>query len=348
MNEAISTENDTESGPQSLREALEQSFNESSAAEPTELESTEPTPIDDDAQPATDVDVEAELSPPSEDDSQGDEETVIQAPEHWPAEDREAFVTLPSAAQEYLLKREKQYEQGIQQKAEELKPMQEAFGPYRDILKMRGVDEATAIRTWAAAQQMLDTDPINGFKMLIQQFTPDVQSALMAEFGAGEPADDGAYVDPEVKRLREERDALRRQNAQSNAQQQQLQQQEALEQVRRFREETGDDGKPLYPHFDKVSNDMRALLAAGSVPDLKTAYEKAVWALPEYRDEIAAQQRKDVEREAAKRREDAAAKAKKTAKSVNGKSSVPPPPAKVATLRDELLDTWNQSVNGEL
>lgn len=349
MNENTSTETATEEGPQSLREALEQSFNESSAAESPEPESTDSVPTDDDAQPATDAAAEAEITPPSEDDSQGDVDAVIQAPEHWPAEDRETFETLPSAARDYLLKREKQYEQGIQQKAEELKPIQEAFGPYRDILKMRGVDEATAIRTWSAAQQMLDTDPINGFKMLIQQFTPDVQSALMAEFGARDPADnEDTYVDPEVRKLREERDTLRRQNAQSNTQHQQLRQQEALEQVRQFREEADADGKPLHPHFDQVQNDMRALLAAGTVPDLQAAYEKAVWALPEYRDEIATQQRKEVEREEAKRRESAAAKAKKTAKAVHGKNSVPPPPPKVATLRDDLRETWNQSVQGEL
>jgi hypothetical protein len=348
MSENTSTENPTEEGPQSLREALEETFKDLSAAESTETIVTDDGPTDDDAQTATDAAAEADDTPPSEDASQGDEETVVHAPEHWSAEDRETFDTLPSAAQDYLLKRDKQYEQGIQQKADELKPIQEAFGPYRDILKMRGVDEPTAIRTWTAAQQLLDTDPVNGLKTLIQQFTPDVQDALRAEFGTREPAADDDYVDPEVKELRRELSSLKQQNTQTTTQYQQFRQQEALEQVRKFREETDADGKPLYPHFDAVVDDMRALLAAGTVPDLKTAYDKAVWALPEYRDEIASQQRKEVEREGARRREEAAAKAKKTAKAVNGKNSVPPPPPKVKTMRDELRETWNQSVKGEL
>jgi hypothetical protein len=350
MSENTSTANHTEEGPQSLREALNEAYTELSVVESAEPESTESEPTDIDAQPATDAEQEAPDAEPSEAQAQGDDEEVIRAPEHWSAEDRETFTSLPSAAQQYLLKREKQYEQGIQQKAEELKPIQEAFGQYRDILRMRGIDEPTAIRTWVAAQSALDTDPVNGLKMLIQQFTPDVQDALRAEFGNRESAatDYDDYESPEVKRLREERDRLKLQNSQETLRHQQLRQQEALEQVRQFRESTDESGKPLYPHFDKVVDDMRALLSTGVAPDLKTAYDKAVWSLPEYRDEFAAKQRQDAEREAARRREEAANKAKKTAKAVNGRGSVPPPPPKQKTLRDELLAAWDQSVKGEL
>lgn len=352
MSENTSTENPTEdAGPQSLREALQESFNELRAVETTEPESTDAEPTELDAHPSTDEVQEAEYEVPSEAEAQGDDDEVIHAPEHWSAEDRETFEGLPSAAQQYLLKREKQYEQGIQQKAEELKPLKEAFGPYRDILKMRGVDEATAVRTWVAAQQMLDTDPVNGFRTLIQQFTPDVQRAITAQFGVTESADsegDDYGSDPEVQKLRNELSQLKRQNSQQNTQYQQLRQQEALEQVRQFREAVGEDGKPLHPHFDEVSDEMRAYLSAGVVPDLKAAYERAVWSLPAYREEFAAKQRQDAEREAARRREEAAKKAKKTAKAVNGKGSVPPPAPKQRTLRDELAEAYKQSVRGEL
>jgi len=355
MSENTSTESPTkDQGPSSLHEALKQSFDEyeSRASESAEPVSTEPEPTDIDAQPATDADLEAHDAEPSEGDPQGSDDEVIQAPEHWSAEDRETFTTLPSAAQQYLLKREKQYEQGIQQKAEELKPIQEAFGPYRDILKMRGVDEATAVRTWVSAQKLLDTDPVDGLQTLIRQYGPDVQEALMAAFGNREPAassgNELVYVDPEVRKLRDELKDLKQRNTQTQSQYQQLRTQEALEQVKQFREATGDDGKPLHPYFDKVKDDMRALLNAGVAPDLQTAYDKAVWSLPEYRDDFAAQQRKEAERAEAKRREEAAAKAKKTAKAVNGKGSVPPPPQKANTLRDDLRDAWKQSINGEL
>lgn len=340
-------ENQTSEGPSSLREALEQSFAELSADGATVPESTESGPTDLDAQTATDEVQEAFEEVPPEVDTRGDDNEVIYAPEHWSAEDRETFKGLPSAAQQYLLKREKQYEHGIQQKAEELRPLKEAFGPYRDILKMRGVDEATAVRTWVAAQQMLDTDPVNGLTTLIQQFGPEVREALASKFGNREPVEED-YGDPEVQKLRRELSDLKRQNSQSQMQYQQLRQQEALAQVRDFREATDADGKPLHPHFDEVSDDMRALLSAGTAPDLKTAYEKAVWALPAYREEFAAKQKQQVTSEQSKARERAAAKAKKTAAAVNGKGSVPPPPSKPKTLRDELAEAYNLSVKGEL
>jgi hypothetical protein len=352
MSENTSTENHTEdAGPQSLREALQESFYELRAVDSAEPESTESEPTEIEAQTSTSEEQEAFEEVPPEAEARGDDDEVIHAPEHWSAEDRETFNELPSAAKQYLLKREKQYEQGIQQKAEELKPLKEAFGPYRDILRMRGVDEATAVRTWVAAQQMLDTDPVNGFKMLIQQFGPDVQRAVAAQFGITEPDDsegDDYRSDPEVRKLRQELLDLKRQNSQTTTQYQQLRQQEALEQVRQFREATGDDGKPLHPHFDEVADDMRALLSAGTVADLQAAYEKAVWSLPAYREEFAAKQRREAEREQARRREEAANKAKKTAKAVNGKGSVPPPPSKPKTLRDELAEAYKLSVRGEL
>lgn len=345
MSEPAVESSTPEEGPASIREALEESFRELQAEPTTEPESTESAPTDDDAEPAASDKLEA-VSDPSEDVSQGDEEVIL-APEHWSAEDRELFDELPSAAQQSWLRREKEYEQGIQKKADELKPLYEAFGHYRDILKMRGIDEATAIRTWVGAQAALDTNPVNGLKLLIHQYGPDVHKALGYDIGQDMPADDG-YGDPEVMRLRQELDQVKRQNRQSEAQFQSVREQEALQQVRQFREEADASGNPVHPHFDEVQEEMRALLMAGVAPDLQSAYDKAVWSLPAYRDQYAEQQRKSAEVEATKRREAAAKRAKRTGKSVNGKSSVPPPPSKAATLRDDLLDAWKQSTRGEL
>lgn len=336
-------------GPASLREALEQEFaNQLSAETPAEPDSTESAPTDAEAQPADNVEQEAFEAEPSEDDSQGEPE-VISAPEHWSVEDRAVFDELPSAARQSWLRREKEYEQGIQKKAEETKPLQEAFGPYRDMLKMRGIDEPTAIRAWVAAQTALDQDPVNGLKMLISQYGSEVRSALEADFGQlGEPDDTDSYSDPEVKKLRNELDGLRRRNTQIETQQQAIRQQEAMQVVQQFKEEKDEGGNLLHPFFDDVQDKMRALLANNVVTDIKEAYEQAVWTHPKYRETFAETQRKQAEQESSKRREEAAKRAKKTGKSVNGKSSVPPPPSKQQTMRDDLAEAWNQSVKGEL
>lgn len=351
MSENISTAETSsqEDGPASLREALEESFQELSAEESTEPESTESAPTDEEARPDDDAAAEALDAEPSEEQSQGNEQEVILAPEHWSAEDRAVFDELPSAARQAWLRREKEYEQGIQKKAEESKPLLEAIGPYRDFLKMRGIDEPTAIRTWVAAQQALDADPVNGLKLLIQQYGPQVRAALEAEFGHhGEPKDSNEYSDPEVERLRQELNSVRGQNRQIETQFQQERQQQAYQQVQAFRDEQDESGNLLHPYFDDVQDKMRGLLLSGSAQDLNEAYEQAIWTNPKYRDEFAQQQRDAVKREEAKRREEAAKKAKKTATSVKGKSSVPPPPAKNRTMRDDLAEAYEASIRGEL
>lgn len=340
----IAQEISSQEGPASLREALEESFRELGAEPQTEPESTESVPTDDDAQPPANVEQEAS-DEPSEAQAQG-EEDVILAPEHWSAEDREVFNDLPSAAQRSWLRREKEYEQGIQKKAEESKPLYEAFGRYRDVLRMRGIDEATAIRAWSAVQATLDSDPVAGLRMLINQFSPKVQSALVAEFGQKGTADNMDYDDPEVRQLKSELQSLRQQNEQNNSRYHQLRQQEALDQVRQFKEATDEKGALLHPHFDAVNDEMRALLQTGVVHDLQTAYDKAVWSLPAYREEFASKERREAEQLAAKRREEAAQRAKKAGKSVNGKNSVPPPPPKPSTMADDLRMAWDEQVKG--
>ena len=348
MSEAA-LETSSQSGPASLREALEESFKELSADSPAEPESTDLAPTDDDVRPEDDVEVEAAGDEPSEGGEPQGATTVIHAPEHWSAEDREVFESLPSAAQQSWLRREKEYEQGIQKKAEESKPLLEAFGPYRDFLKMRGVDEPTAIRTWVAAQQMLDSDPVNGLKLLIQQFSPDVQTKLLADFGLDPKSDDGeGYQDPETRKLQDELRQLRNQNQQIETQYRTERQQEAYARVQAFRDEKDANGNPAHPYFDEVQDKMRGLLLSGAAQDLNDAYEQAVWTTPQYRESFTEQQRKAVQEEEAKRRAEAAKKAKKTATGVTGKKSVPPPPQKGKSMRDDLLEAWNQSVRGEL
>ena len=220
--------------------------------------------------------------------------------------------------------------------------MQEAFGQYGDTLKMRGVDAPTAIRTWVAAQSALDADPVSGLKMLIQSYGTDVQHALEAEFGQTPASDDQYSDDPEIQNLRRQLATAQNQVTSINTQAQSARQQEAIRAVQTFRETVDDKGAPQYPHFDAVSGHMKALLSSGEVPDLKTAYDQAVWSVPEYREQFAATQKADAEAEAAKRRQVAAARAHTTGTTVNGAGSTPPPPDTPATMSDDLRAAWNQ------
>jgi len=345
--EELSTPEDE--GPASLREALRESFaeeRESTGEPPAEGEVIDLHPTDD--EPELDPSTEQEAAPePSEDLSQGDDE-VIPAPEHWSDEDKATFETLPSAARTYLLKRETQYEQGIQSKSDELRPLQEAFGPYAEMMQMRGIDAPTAVRTWVAAQSALDADPVNGLDLLIQSYGPEVKSALLAHFGqAEEYADSELEVDPEVKNLRAQLDLQKRQGQQAQLQYKSFREQEAMEQVRLFKDAADDQGAPLHPHFEAAQETMRALLMSGQVPDLETAYDQAKWSVQEYREEAAKQYLEENTQEQANKRAKAAANAKKAATGVSGKGSKPPPTKVAATLHDDLKAAWSNSVRGE-
>jgi hypothetical protein len=351
----MSTEQSQESsqneGPATLRDALLESFDENTGDTDDTIEAkAEVEPEDTELEASESVEAEPESSEDESTEESQDEAEVILAPEHWSDEDKAVFTELPSTAQDYLLKREKQYEQGIQKKAEEIKPIMEAFKPYEAMLSLRGIDKSAAIRTWAQAQAVLDQDPALGIEMLIQSYGDQVKQQLLTKLGIPSESNglDQEYFNPEVQKLQDEINQLKRQNQQSAMTFQTQQQQAAIDEINDFRSQQNEDGSAKYPHFDQVGNMMRALLTSGAASDLPSAYEQAVWSVPEFRDEHLAKQKAETEKAEAQKREKAAKKAKTVAKSVSGKGTKPAEKPKKATLRDDIGDAWDQSVKGEL
>ena len=332
-----------EDGPASLREALLEAYDEGTGDEQTELESTESTPTDEVTEPADSADEEAVESQGEE---PSDEETVIQAPEHWSDEDRAMFDELPGDAREYILKREKQYEKGIQEKSEKLSEFEKVFEPYEPYLQMRGVSKSQALQTWVAAQRALDTDPVSAIRRLAQGYGDDVVKKL---FGDPEKTGSDHYShDPELDQARSELKSERQRLEEENFRLQQERQQQAVMEIQKFRSAVNDSGKPKYPFFDQSIGNMRALLASGEAVSLEDAYDKAVWLVPEFREEHEKTLLTRKQQDEAKKRELAANKAKKAAKSVTGKGSKPPPPPRQTSLRDELAAAYDESLRGEL
>lgn len=344
MSENTSSEKSTPAGPASLKDALRESFQELSGEEPTAPVVTDDEPTDDDTQLASSDEKEAYESP-SEGEPEGDDEQVI-PPEHWSAEDKATFEGLPRQAQDYLLKREKQYEQGIQAKSEQLKTIEEAIAPYDQVLKLRGVDRGTAIKSWVAAQQMLDQDPVRGIKMLIQTFGHDVADKISREIGQGEPRRrDYSKYEPDTL---EELESLKRDNQNLIERQQRQMQEEAMRKVQEFVQAKDAEGNLKHPQFEQVKPTMQAFLNSGAATDLEDAYSMAVRTLPDYEKQIAEKARKEAEAELKKRREAAAVQAKKAAKAVNGRSTKPPSAPTPKSMKDDLLEAWDQSLRGEL
>jgi hypothetical protein len=92
---------------------------------------------------------------------------------------------------------------------------------------------------------------------------------------------------------------------------------------------------PNHSHFEAVRGYMGALIQAGHAPDLKSAYEQAVWANPATRASVLAQQ------QAAQRAEaDQKAKAAKKAASVNVRAKPSLPSSEpIGTMEDTIRAT---------
>jgi hypothetical protein len=341
-----SDDNSTPEGPATLRDALTEAFREAAEKE------TDATAQPNDAEPELDTSDDDQAEEDSSDAQAQEDTDVITAPEHWSDEDQATFNELPRDAQSYLLKREKQYEKGIREKSEALKQYEEAMKPYESSLSMRGIDKTQAINSWVRAQSMLDANPVDGLKMLIDSYGQDVATKLLQKFDTTPMADntdsDTQWTDPEVKKLKEQLQEVQNQNLQITNNAEAQRQQEAQKMVQEFSAAVDDDGKLIHPHFEKVQPMMQAMLYSGAASDLEDAYKQAIWTVPEYRDEFTEQQQKQAQAKAAKEREKAAVKAKKTAASVNGKASKPPPPDRPRTLREDLRAAWEQSIRGEI
>lgn len=272
----------------------------------------------------------------------GTEVAEVAPPEHWSDEDKDAFMKMDDAGRDWALRLSSNYDKGIQEKSEELKKFRGAIEPYKHLIPA-GVDETAVIQNLLSAQSYLQRDPVEGVKWLMRNLGVDEKQFSKTDEGK----DDDPYVDPEIRSLKDEIRGLKDGAEQRARLAEQERQKAFLAEVNQFREETDDSGELLHPHFNDVQGVMAGLLQSGRAEDMATAYEQAVWAIPEYRDSVVEQKAKERAAEELKRKAEEAEAAKKKATTVQGKSS-----AKKATkeqsLTDSLSEAYEKSVRGEL
>ena len=287
-----------------------------------EAEDGEDTPIEE-----NEVPVEAEEA------SEDEEPTGIPAPEHWSSEQKEMFESLSPEAQEVLVERDKEFQKGYQERVQGITEIQQALEPWKGMVNQLGVSEAQAIRTLFATYNRLLTDPLNGIQTLAQTF--GVQDQLRKQYV---PDTDDDFTDPEIKALREQVTGLQDQlqGFASTAEQERMSQ--VQQDLNNFKTASGDDGKPLHPHFDEALPAITALVSNGKT--LEEAYNEAVWSVPAYREaQLKAQPKAPTaEEKAAKVRK--AKKAADTTK-MSSKTSAKSKEAELS-LADELRATWNE------
>jgi len=269
-----------------------------------------------------------------------DEETAdaspIDPPQHWAEEHKEQFRNLPRTAQDFVLERHKQMEADYTRKTTEIADVRKAIEPVKQHLELNGISEGDYISRLRAADQYLSQSPQEAIQWLAQSYGID-----LSKFGQQQESEDDEFKDPYVQQLEEKVRNLEGQFQSRQQQEQQASQQQVEQQVQEFANATDEQGNPKHPHFPDVRPYMGALLNSGAAKDMEEAYEQAVWARPELRQQLLDQQRKDAAQQAEKQRKEKAAKAKKAATPASSGTTAETPETP-ADLRSDLERTFDQ------
>ena len=273
-----------------------------------------------------------------EDDKAAEGQT--EAPQHWPAQDREMFGKQPKEVQGWLLNRHKAMEADYTRKTQEIAPMRrmkegldEIFAPFKEKMALDGVDEIGAIKQLVAAHSYLQRDPGNAIQWLAQQYGIDLKTV-----GTGTEEGQPGKLPPEV----DQRFAKLEQAINGSLEQQKKEAfQSNLTKVEQFAGEKDSQGKPLHPYFDDVAEDVAKLLKAGYASDLQDAYDRATYANPQVRAKVlaASEAERRVKDEAERKKK--AAEAKQAGFDVKGEGSAGAVQADSQSLRSTLERAWD-------
>ena len=252
------------------------------------------------------------------------------APQSWRQDLKDGFSTLPETVQEEIIRREADYNKGIQRYAESakyaetVKPVFDKWAPYLNQLQ---VQPAEAFDRLIQAEQALRTGSPMQKQAAFQKLAADYGITL------GEQSQDQGNVDPNVQHALQRVQYLEEQlrNQQYNQQQetqrkQQAEQAELTKQIEEF------SSSPNRPHFYAVRDDMSKLLAAGYAETLEDAYDKAVWVRPDIRSTLL----KDEEAKRIQEQAKVAETAKAKARSITGSPSGASIPIPNASIRDDI------------
>jgi hypothetical protein len=266
---------------------------------------------------------------------------ALPAPNHWPKDFAAKFEALEPPAQHLFMQRYKDLEGDYTKKTQAIakyKKRQDAFDeimqPFKGDFERAGMDDVGAVRQLLAAHDYLRKDPANAINWLASQYGVDIGAI------GNDPALEDEFADPQVKQLQQQVAQLTGFIQNQQTQQQSYEQASTQSFIDQFAAETDASGNPAHPHFETVRSVMGSLISSGNATDLKSAYDMAVYANPELRQEelkrVAASQSQ------AKVKTEAVQKAKKAQRSkVRGSAT---PAAQALPANASIRDTINASI----
>lgn len=234
-------------------------------------------------------------------------------PSGWKAEAAAKWSTLSQDIRAEIQRRESDFHKGLEiykADAQVGRPMRQVLQPYERIFAQYGIDPTAQVADLLRVNYTLalgtPDQKLAVFRKIAQDYNIPMQGA--------DPAEEPAFVDPQVAALQQRIDAL--QYAQERRDQ------EAVQQRRQGLAAEIADFASKNEHFDAVSDAMAKILRANPGESLKGAYEAACWATPEVRAKMIAKEQADAAA-AQKATEKARADAAAAAAGLNKKSKLP-------------------------
>lgn len=298
---------------------------------------------------AESIEQSAEISAKSEseDTDEAESEKPISRPSTWKKEYVQLWDKMEKGEQitkqdfvkfaEYANQRETEYKKGVsayKNEAEQAKNLMGAITPYVPTLQQRGIDPANYVASLAKADQILSNAP---YEQKVELF-----HKLAQGYGIQLNGNQAQPVDAYQQQLMQQLARVNQEVGSIKSRYEQEEQARLNSEIQKF---SSDVDK--HPHFELVREEMAQLLERGKAQDLKTAYEQAVWLVPEVR-ELELQR-------LVKKTAPAASNAQKIAKAkaaaVSPKSVTPNGSVGVSDKKDRrsiLADQIGQAVGGRL
>ena len=315
-----STDNDAESDADDSADSDEQSTDNDAENDDSENTDESDAADDDDA-----------VSDETDDDT--NESQTAKAPDHWTDADKEMFSKQTPEAREFLMRRHKEMEAGFTQKTQETaeftktyEPVAQVMAPFKEAMQQAGLTEGQVIQRWAAAENMLNTQPENAIKALAQTYKVDLVALAGSQGQGSDPyqmdngSNENGQTNPVIEQLQQQVSTL----SQSFLTQAQT---EAVNKIEAFAKEADDQGNLKRPFFEELEGDIAQIAAVarsqGKPIDLQAFYDQAAWSNPSTREKLLSSQRqaeeankKEQERKRAEEKRKKAAKAKRASSTV--------------------------------
>jgi hypothetical protein len=257
-------------------------------------------------------------------------------PPGWSAESKAFFESLPPdhPLRQDIDKREEELSNGFKsysEKTKQYEALEQVLAPARTRFQQFGLkSDAEAVSRLFQWEAAIASNPVAAISKLAETY-----GINLSQFAQQSPApSDGSQGIPEhLKPVLDEFGQLKQQVTTMLSSQQMAEQQRVSRELETFAKDK--------PHFEKVRVAMGQMMAAGIVApnDLDGAYQRAIWADPELRDQLLREQ--DEKRQAEFKRTQAEAAAKARAAAVS-----PPPRARQAAVAPQ--DKSSKGVRGAI